>query len=171
MKRSQQTPLRVVTCGAIAGAVGTIAMDLVWYRRYKQGGGDKGFLEWEFVTKPDWDEVSVPGQVGKRVLEGFLQRELPAEAAPLVNNAMHWSYGVLWGAQYGIVAGSLSKSRVAAAVLLGPVVWGSSYVVLPLAKLYKPIWEYDPQTLAKDLSAHLVYGFATALSFRILTAI
>jgi hypothetical protein len=44
----------------------------------------------------------------------------------------------------------------------------SGYVVLPLAKLYKPIWEYDAQTLAKDLSAHLAYGMVTAEAFRAL---
>jgi hypothetical protein len=40
--------------------------------------------------------------------------------------------------------------------------------VLPLVKLYKPIWEYDRTTLAKDLSAHLVYGIGTAAAFRLL---
>jgi hypothetical protein len=37
-----------------------------------------------------------------------------------------------------------------------------------LAKLYKPIWEYDAETLAKDLSAHLAYGLATAATFGLL---
>lgn len=171
MKRSHPTPLRAVTCGALAGAVGTVAMDVVWYVRFKREGGDQRFVEWEFVTKPDWNDVSAPGQVGKRLLEGFLQRDLPPERAPVVNNVMHWGYGVLWGAQYGILAGSLTRHRAAAALLLGPVVWGSSYVVLPLAKIYKPIWEYDAKSLAKDLSAHLVYGLTTAISFRILTSI
>jgi hypothetical protein len=36
-----------------------------------------------------------------------------------------------------------------------------------LAKLYKPIWEYDPKTLADDLSAHLVYGVGTATAFQL----
>jgi hypothetical protein len=170
MKCSPQTPLGAVGRGAFAGAVGTLAMDLVWFARSKRGGDDRGFVEWEFSTKPDWNAVSAPGQVGKRVVEGFLQRELPPEAAPLVNNVMHWGYGVLWGVQYGIVAGSLSRRRVAAAMLLGPVVWASSYAVLPLAKLYKPIWQYDAETLAKDLSAHMAYGLATAITFRVLTA-
>jgi len=43
-------------------------------------------------------------------------------------------------------------------------------VVLPLAGLYKPIWEYDRHTLAKDLSAHLVYGLTTAVVFNRLTS-
>jgi hypothetical protein len=36
------------------------------------------------------------------------------------------------------------------------------------ASLYKPVWEYDAETLWKDLSAHLVYGIATATTFRVL---
>ena len=31
-------------------------------------------------------------------------------------------------------------------LVLGPVVFASGYVVLALAKLYKPIWEYDGPT-------------------------
>jgi len=42
-------------------------------------------------------------------------------------------------------------------------------VVLPAAKLYKPIWKYDAKTLAKDLSGHLVYGLATATALRVLS--
>lgn len=43
--------------------------------------------------------------------------------------------------------------------------WTADYIVLPLAKVYKPMWEYDVPTLAKDLSAHLVYGVGTSLAF------
>lgn len=42
-------------------------------------------------------------------------------------------------------------------------------MILPILKLYKPIWEYDAKTLADDLSAHLVYGLATAATLRALS--
>jgi hypothetical protein len=48
-------------------------------------------------------------------------------------------------------------------------VWAVSYAILPAAGLYKPIWEYDRETLAKDLSAHLVYGATTAAAERLLS--
>jgi hypothetical protein len=44
-------------------------------------------------------------------------------------------------------------------------VWASGYVVLPLLGAYKPIWKYDATTLEKDLTAHLVFGTATAAAF------
>ena len=43
-------------------------------------------------------------------------------------------------------------------VAIGLIAWISSYVVLPFAKIYEPIWDYDAKTLADDLGAHLVYG-------------
>jgi len=36
--------------GVVAGAVGTLAMDLIWWRRYRRGGGDDGFVDWDLAT-------------------------------------------------------------------------------------------------------------------------
>jgi hypothetical protein len=164
------TPLAAITRGLAAGAVGTAAMDLLWFYRYKKDGGEDGFLSWEFSSGiASWDEAPAPAQVGRRLFEGIFQREIPAERAGLVNNVTHWGYGMLGALQYGIVAGSLKSARVIYGLPFGATVWASGYVVLPLAHLYKPIWQYDPQTLAKDLSAHLVYGLTTAGAFDVLS--
>ena len=164
------SPLAAVTIGTVAGAVGTAAMDLVWYSRYRRGGGEQGPLAWETAQGVDtWDDAPAPGQVGRRLVEGFTQRPLPDSSARTATNVMHWLTGLVWGAQFGIVAGSRPTRRSALGLLWGPVVWLAGYLLLPLAKLYKPIWEYDDTTLAKDLSAHLVYGAATGLAFGALT--
>jgi uncharacterized membrane protein YagU involved in acid resistance len=59
----------------------------------------------------------------------------------------------------------VSRHPQSSGIALGTVAWLSGYVILPLAKVYKPIWEYDAETLAKDLSGHLVYGTATSAAF------
>jgi hypothetical protein len=46
-------------------------------------------------------------------------------------------------------------------------VFHNGYVVLAAAKLYEPIWKYDLKALGNDLSAHLVYGLATAAAWRL----
>lgn len=51
---------------------------------------------------------------------------------------------------------------------LGAAAFATSYAVLGVAKLYRPIWEYDVKTLGKDLGGHLVFGLATAITFRAL---
>jgi uncharacterized membrane protein YagU involved in acid resistance len=80
---------------------------------------------------------------------------------------MHWAYGLGWGAIYGLVAGSLCLPRIRSGLVFGSAVWTLDYIVLPLAKVYKPLWEYDVPTLARDLSAHLLFGVVTALAARL----
>jgi hypothetical protein len=145
-------------------------MDMVWYRRYRRGGGKEKFLDWELSTDlTGWDNAPAPALVGKRVVEGLTGRALPPERAAFVNNLMHWAYGTGWGALYGILAGSLAQPLVALGIPFGAAVWATDYVVLPKTGIYKPIWEYDPKTLWKDLSAHLAYGTGTAATFAVLT--
>jgi len=165
------TPVGAVVRGLLAGAVGTAAMDRFLYVRYRRGGGTSGPEEWEFSEDlSGWEDAPAPAQVGKRLWEGLFQVELPPTRARLVNNVMHWAYGTLQGALYGIVAGSLPKQRVSYGLPFGVLVFAGDYVILPAAKLYKPIWEYDAKTLAKDLTGHLVYGLATATAMRLLSA-
>jgi hypothetical protein len=142
-------------------------MDVLWFYRYKRGGGESGFLDWEFSAGlDDWSKAPAPAQVGKRLFEGFFQRELSHRWVALTNNVMHWAYGLSWGAMYGLVAGTVCPPPLRAGLAFGATVWAADYIALPLAKLYKPMWEYDLPTLARDLSAHLVYGVATALAFK-----
>ena len=165
------TPLGAIGHGIVAGAVGTHAMDLLLFARYKREGGECGFAAWESSKGlSGWEDAPAPAQVGKRLVEGFFARELPPEHARLVNNITHWATGIAGAVQYGILAGSLANPRIGYGLPFGASVWASGYVVLPAAKLYQPIWEYDRKTLAKDLRAHLLYGLGTATAFRLLSA-
>jgi len=62
------------------------------------------------------------------------------------------------GELYGIAAESLGHPRTWYGLPFGAGVWAADYAVLSAGWLYKPIRDYDRETLAKDLSAHLVYG-------------
>jgi hypothetical protein len=64
---------------------------------------------------------------------------------------------------------TLSLSGASIGIVFGSIVWATSYFVLPLVKLYKPIWEYDGKTLAKDLIAYLTFGLGTGAAFRLLS--
>ena len=160
------TPLGAVVRGAVAGAVGTVAMDAFWYARYRAGGGEQRPLTWEFGGPSRWDSVSAPAQVGRRLYEGFTQRPLDERWARLTNNVMHWGYGVGWGSVLGVLAGSLPRRRLLEGPVFGASVWASSYVALPLARLYRPIWRYSVGELAPDLAAHLIYGTVTDSAVR-----
>jgi hypothetical protein len=157
--------------GLLAGAIGTAVFDAWLFARYRLRGGDIAFADWESSAGvTDWDGAPAPALVGKRAVQALTGRELPPERARLVNNLMHWGYGIGNGVQYGVVAGRLKKARIRNGLAFGTAVWGADYIVLPILKLYKPIWEYDTATLADDLSAHLVYGLATAAGLRVLSS-
>ena len=163
---SRTTPLGAVVRGAVAGAIGTLAMDTLLYLRYRRGGGTDSFRDWEFsASVKTWADAPAPAQVGRRLFEGLFQRKLPDSSAALVNNITHWAFGIANGAGYGLVAGSLRKPRISYGPVFGASVWSGGYAVLPAAGLYKNIWEYDKTVLAKDLSAHLLYGTTTAAAF------
>jgi uncharacterized membrane protein YagU involved in acid resistance len=162
--------IRAAVCSLIAGACGTLAMDLVWFTRYKRGGGTASFTTWEFGTSPaTWDEASAPAKVGKLVYESATHTELPVSQAGLTTNVMHWGYGLQWGLVLGLAVTCGDRLRLWQGPLLGALVWLSSYVTMPIAGFYKPIWSYDVKTLWDDLSAHLAYGTGVAVAFRLIS--
>ena len=162
------TPIAAVSSGVVAGALGTAAMDTVRYLRYRRGGGTESLPEWEFAPIDSWEQAPDPGLVTKRLIEGFTQREIGDRWAWLTSTLAHWCYGSVWGAVYGIMAGSVHRPRACYGLPFSVVVWASGYVLLPEAGLYKPIWQYDSATLARDLTAHLGYGAGTGAAFWVL---
>jgi hypothetical protein len=166
--KSPMSPLAAVVTGMLAGAVGTAALDAVHYRKYRRTGGAERPLAWEFAPVKSWEAAPDPGQVSKRVIEGFTQRELPDRSAWLISTLTHWGYGSAAGAAYGVVAGSLRTPHPLYGLPLGAALFAGDYITLPIAGLYKPIWKYDAKTLAWDLGAHLAYGAGTGTTFWLL---
>jgi len=139
-------------------------------RQVSPRGGKDSPLAWEFAPVDSWQKAPDPGQVGKRLIEGFTGRELPDRWAWLTSTVLHWGYGSANGAAYGVLAGSLRRPRASYGLPFGAVVWITGCIVLPEGGLYQPIWAYDAKTLASDLSAHLAYGAGTGAACRLLAA-
>ncbi len=155
--------------GVAASAPGTLAMDALLYRRYRHDGGKVAFPAWESSEGVEtWEDAPAPALVAKLLLEAVLKRDVPPRYARLLNNATHWGFGLAAGAGYGLLFRSRRDPSVWYGLPFGAAVWASGYVVLPVLGVYKPIWKYDLETLGKDLSAHLVFGTATAAAFRLL---
>ena len=169
--RRQLTPLGAIASGMAAGLVGTVCMDTVRFLRQRRSGGEQSFRKWEFARVRNWQEAPDPGQVAKRVIEGFTERKLPDGAAWPISTMMHWSYGTSWGALYGVLAASARTPNLIYGVPFGAFVWLSAYAILPTAGLYEAIWKYDGKTLGQDLSAHLVYGVSTSTVFLVLSLV
>ena len=165
---SAQRSIGSIVRGVGASALGTLAMDASLYRRYRQDGGDTDFPGWESSEGlTSWKDAPAPALVAKHLLDRVLGHEVSPRYARLLNNATHWGFGLANGAGYGLL-GARRRPKLWVGLPFGAAVWASGYIVLPLLGVYEPIWKYDPETLRKDLSAHLVFGTATATAFRIL---
>lgn len=162
MATHTETPLHDVALGAGAGVAGALVKDQ-FQKLVSQAPGQDGSGEGQEPST--WEETPAPAKIGRRVIEGVFQREVPFEQHDKVMWATHLGYGAAWGALYGVVEASVRPRTLAHGLALGATVWGAAYVLLPAAKLYKPVWKYPPRTLAKDLSYHLVYGLGVALAF------
>jgi hypothetical protein len=154
----------VLRSGIVAGVAGTTAMDLVWYGRYRAGGGTSSFATWEF--QPDihgFADAPAPARVGK-VLAGKANIDLPDSAAVATNNIVHWSTGISWGLFAVLLHRILRMGAIKSGIAAGLAAFSTSYAILPKLGVYKSISEYDKETLWKDLSGHLAFGSATGLA-------
>lgn len=144
--------------GVVAGVAGTLAMDLLWWSRHRRSGGQDSFVEWDIASgsTASFEDASAPGQDGRRAAR-LVGIELPDEAAGATTDVVHW----MTGASYGTAHAFLNDGRRRpwlAGVLTGPGAFANSYATLGAIGVYEPIWEYDAETLAQDLSAHLLFG-------------
>jgi hypothetical protein len=91
--------------GVIAGVVGTAAMDLLWYSRYRRAGGEDSFLRWEFgADVVGWADASAPGQVGQKAACILTGRQPPERWARTTTNVIHWATGIGWSVQNGVLS-------------------------------------------------------------------
>jgi hypothetical protein len=149
-RRTTYTPAGAVARGLAAGVAGTAAMTLYQTAMAKLRASESS---------------TVPAEVGKRLIRGVLHRRFDEANTPLLNNAMHWSYGTAWGAADGLSDGLQRIPAAPRGLAFGGLVWGTSLIELPAMKLAPPVWEYPPLELALDVSYHLVYGTAVALTY------
>lgn len=151
--------------------VGTLAMDLLWWRRRSSGDGSPSFLDFEVVHDVDgFEQAGAPAQAAAMAADA-VGIDLPASAAAPAANVTHWLTGVGWGALYGASVAGRGGAWPVDGPLLGAVAWATSYAVLSPLGIYQPPLDEDLASLGRDLSAHLLYGSVTAGALRTLARV
>jgi hypothetical protein len=133
----------------------------------RAGGGDEGILDWEFTTSTQsFDDAAAPGRVAAKAAAA-IGVDLPDSTAGLATTVVHWLTGVGYGMAHRVL--NHRRGALRGGLLTGAGAFANSYATLGATGVYEPIWNYDRDTLAKDLSAHLVFGLVTGLAYRLLT--
>lgn len=133
-----------------AGAIGTAAMTAYQITVQKARGGGSS---------------NVPGEVGRRMIEGVLQRAAPEGIEAKLTMPVHVLYGTGGGAIYGIIHASMWPRHLRHGLVFGTVAWAASMLALPVMKLAPPPWEMPIREIPIDLSYHLVYGLGVAVGY------
>jgi len=156
--------------GAVAGMFGTVAMDLVWFRRAKQAGTEGSFSEWEFTDATSFDDAGAPAQVGAKAAS-VLGVDVPERQAGMATNVVHWVTGAGWGIAGSMLGASVGMPALARGLVSGAAAFGGAYTILPVLGIYDPIWDYDGKTLWKDATAHATYGVVTGAALSAINAV
>jgi hypothetical protein len=79
----RQTPLGALIRGIVSGAIGTAAMDMFLFSRYRRGGGERGLVEWESSAgMTSWEDAPAPAHVGNH-RRGIVRPQTSADAGAL----------------------------------------------------------------------------------------
>ncbi len=170
ISRQTPTPLLRILRGILAGAVGTAAMTLhqevrqrLTQRHEQSEQENESSVGGE--DEDPWRSAPAPAQVGKRLIEGVLDRPLSPQAIPALTRVMHWSYGSSWGGVYAIGRDSLRVGSQFLGPPFGLGVWAASYLQLVPLGIYQPPWSYELSAIADEIGYHLTYGVTVAASY------
>ena len=158
------SPLGALAKGLAAGVAGTAAMTAAQELSIKLMSSGEQPQPDAGPTDP-WEAASTPAKVARRIIEGVFDKEASPESIPFLTHAMHWGYGIGWGAVYGLMAGTSPGPALRRGPVFGAAVWGMSYVELVPMGLYEPPWKYGAKDLALEVGFHLVYGTGVAATY------
>jgi uncharacterized membrane protein YagU involved in acid resistance len=141
-----------VLVGAIAGALATVPMTVFWETMHPRLAGEP--------PRPLPPREVAEGLAVKAGIHRDLSERDFQDAALL----LHFAYGTVTGAMFGLLAPKRPAAGLATGMLFGVGVWAGSYLGwLPAFGVRQPI-EYDPPTRTRLLIAsHLVWGGSTGL--------
>lgn len=143
--------------GAIAGAVGTWAMDKVSTHLYELE--DPATVEQEEAARVEGKD---PASVAAGRLAGAVGVDPSEEQAAAAASTIHYALGVVPGAVYGAMRPHLGGSGITRGVLYGLALFLVNDEALgPALGLAAPPRAYPWQAHARGLAAHLVLGVAT----------
>jgi len=149
--------------GLAAGLAGGLAASFVM----NQFQALSAKLEKEWTERPGekldggkkGDDTTV--KVAQKISRSVFDHTLTASEKKTAGPAVHYGFGTLAGAVYGVLAELVPAVTLGAGAPFGTAVWlGADEISVPAFGLSGPPWESPPSVHVKALAAHLVYGVA-----------
>ncbi len=160
-----ESPLSVTVKGAAAGLVGTAVLTIGMSAgpRVMQGLG-------LLTSEPPASQQEEPtAKLAEKVAEGVLETPIEEDTKRVAGQAIHWGYGAAWGAFYGIVQSSLRLPYFLHGTIFGMLVATVASTLVPAIGVAPPPTKQPVAISAMQMVLHLLYGWTTALTFRVLS--
>ena len=170
MRNLDAEPWKGLAAGAVAGLTATWAMTRFHELsdhlgrvnprdepRDPQHSAKRGTPESAEGSERHGEDATV--RAADRLSRGVLHHPLSKREKRKAGPAMHYGFGVLTGAAYGVLAELAPAVTRGAGAPFGTAVWlGADEITVPALRLAAPPWEHPPSVHARALAAHLVYG-------------
>ena len=168
-----ESPLEVALKGAGAGLAGTLVLTLAMQVAERLVTSPAP-LESPAPDRTGGSEVAPTGAPTERLVEkvasGVFEAELSPGARQTLGMGIHWGYGALWGAGYGLVQTSLHLPAWLHPALFGLIVWVVGPMgLIPAMKLAERPADRSPRRRLVSIVLHQIYGWTTATSFHVLS--
>lgn len=167
------SPISVGVRGAAAGLVGTAVLTEAMKRApliMEQLGLSPSESEMPRTSVEAEQAAEQPTErLAEKVSVGVLDRPLEEDTKQIAGQAVHWGYGTAWGVLYGLVQGSFRWPDLIHGTFFGAVVATVASTLVPAMGL-TPSPRRQPMAMkAMQIGLHLLYGWTTALTFRLLS--
>ena len=153
---------RSMLAGSIAGLIASAAMTR--FHVALSGPGLTGGIEPQ-SKKPVEGRDDATMKAADEVAEPVLGRHLTQEEKKEVGGpAMHYAFGAVAGATYGLLAVTRPNHVILRGPVFGAALWGvADQLALPLLGLSPWPWRaYPPSTNLQHVASHVVYGTTLA---------
>jgi hypothetical protein len=150
------TLARNLIFGALAGTAATYLM--TQFQNRSQGNRNEGEKEGPEAGKKEEPATTI---VAERIYSKVRHSELPDDKKESAGQLVHYTFGAVMGAGFGILADALPQNPISRGLLYGSMVWlFADEIGNAVAKLSPPPWKVDSATHAYAWFSHLIYGAA-----------
>lgn len=159
MTNNENSIAKDALAGLIGGLVASAVMNVVMGMGVEAMERALPREEVERLMMKSPDGQTPTAKTASAVVERAVGRKLSAREAERMDPVVHYAFGGLLGALYGVLSSRAPVVGAGRGLGYGTAVWlGADVAALPALKLTKAPNEYPAGTHAFGLGAHLIYG-------------
>ena len=159
MARNQDSIAKDALAGLIGGLIASAVMNVIMESGLEAMEKSLPHAEVERRTVKSPEGQSPTAKTASAVAERVAGRRLTRRQAESMDPVVHYAFGGLVGALYGVLSRRAPVVGAGRGLAYGTAVWlGADVAALPALRLSRAPNEYPASTHAFGLGAHLAYG-------------